>query len=76
MIIFNLLIECNIVNDTLYLLQRSVKFFVCEFVHVYEWLERSIICRDIMAKLLVAFQEETRVRFFKFTALDGYPMVW
>ena len=59
MIIFNLLVECYIINYTLCLLQRSFKFFVCEFVQVYEWLGRFVICRDTMAKLLVAFQEET-----------------
>ena len=41
------------------LLQKSLKFFVCKFVQVYEWLWRSVIRRDTMAKLLVAFREET-----------------
>ena len=41
------------------LLQKSLKFFVCKFVQVYEWLGGSVIRKDIMAKLLVAFQEET-----------------
>ena len=42
-----------------FLLQKSLKFFVCKFVQVYEWLGRSVIHRDITTKLLVAFQEKT-----------------
>ena len=41
------------------LLKKSMKFFVCKFVQVYEWFGRSVIRRDIIAKLLVAFREET-----------------
>ena len=38
--------------------QKSFKFSVCKFVQVYEWLERFIIYKDVIAKLLVAFQED------------------
>ena len=46
----------NVTLSTTSLLVTKInQVLVCGFVQVYEWLGRSVICRDIMAKLLVAF---------------------